>query len=1252
MKPDLPGLAVGPRAASTAWSSRLLIAAGLAAVVLFAAGLSDAAPRARIDDAVQEQLADSGAARVIVKVADASLRQAESAGQAVRGAAARQLARRVMEAVPELRVRHQYGTLPLLAGEVSAAGIDKLAALPEVEGIYPDRPMHALLNQSGPLVGQPQAEGAGFTGKGVGIAIIDTGIDYLHPALGGNDTADFSDVKPGHWAWRFIQAAAEHGIVTGFPGGSYKPATVVTRDQMAVFIARALAGGDEGVAVPTGVAEPSFSDVPETHWAYKYIEYCKDNGIVAGFPDGSYGPATAVNRGQMAVFVARAEAGGDDRVSDGPDTPTFPDVTSEGEWGWTYKYVEYASSQHIVQGYPDGKYHPEIQVTRDQMPVFVARAFALEWSGRVIGGANLTSGAADATDPTDDNGHGTTVAGIAASSDPTYRGMAPGANLIAVKVLDASGTGLSSDVIRGIDWCISNQEGLNIRVINLSVGDGYAWSSHEAADAQPEGVAITAAVEAGMVVAVAAGNEAQTVGLGGISLPAAASDAISVGATKDGGPESVAQPADGITYYSDRGELLTMYAPGSAITGPTKDGGTEFSGEGTSFSSPHVAGAAAALVSMGLTDPREIRARLARSGVPIVDPATGVATPRLDLARALNPPTDGPDLVVTAVTTPTPDILAGATISVGVTVKNQGNATAAATTVVVVASANSVASPQDPEVISAPVPSLAPGQTYSPAGLEGAVNVVAAGDYYLGAYIDDGYQVAETDETNNGLAGMVLQVGLRSARVESVSLPATAHMGQSYPVTVRMRNDGSETWTPGDFALVPARAEDAGLWGVTQVALASPVAPGGEYTFAFSITAPDAAGATPCYWQMAKGGEHFGEIATGAEKSLALDAPTVTQASPTVSDSWVVFEDYSSDTRAVLKAVPRAGGTPLTLPDDIHPTNGWPYPAFEFFRDPYTDHIFPALSGNWLAWMSYDMPLNPDDYSDYWAFQVVAYDLAAPAGTLPLRVNYQTGDGWLPDVDGTRVVWEDYRNDSDRMLDVNPANFLSDNPDIYLADLTQIVDATNRRPKEYPICTAPGPQFAPRISGNLIVWEDWRDLTQGDIYCYDLSVDSDGDGIPNWKDADRPDPDPAERRLTSTTWTEEYPDVSGRTVVWMDFRRDIGASPTVDIYGMDLDTSEELAIATDPQTFRQQPRISGTQVAWEDWRTGLGSVYWCDLATEVTTPLAGGFVDAGVPDISGSSVTYVEYRGTDTESGGDVYSVWLQTLHPYVQVVP
>ena len=90
----------------------------------------------------------------------------------------------------------------------------------------------------------------------------------------------------------------------GYPGGGYQPDLVVTRDQMAVYIARALAGGDE--LVPTGPAEAFFSDVGTDHWAYDYIAYCQVEGIVQGYDNGTYRPEVEVTRDQMAVYVARA----------------------------------------------------------------------------------------------------------------------------------------------------------------------------------------------------------------------------------------------------------------------------------------------------------------------------------------------------------------------------------------------------------------------------------------------------------------------------------------------------------------------------------------------------------------------------------------------------------------------------------------------------------------------------------------------------------------------------------------------------------------------------------------------------------------------------------------------------------------------------------------------------------------------------------------------------------------------------------
>ena len=188
-------------------------------------------------------------------------------------------------------------------------------------------------------------------------------------------TSTFSDVLWDFWAILQIEQTCENAIVVGFPDGTYRPTIPVDRGQMAVYVSRALAGGDEHV--PSGPATPTFLDVDTDHWAYNYIEYAYANDIVIGYPDGTYRPANEVDRGQMAVYMARAISGGDAYVPTGPAVPTFPDVTPTGPWDWCYDHVEYIAEENVTCGYVDGSYHPEYICTRDQMAVFVTRAFRL-----------------------------------------------------------------------------------------------------------------------------------------------------------------------------------------------------------------------------------------------------------------------------------------------------------------------------------------------------------------------------------------------------------------------------------------------------------------------------------------------------------------------------------------------------------------------------------------------------------------------------------------------------------------------------------------------------------------------------------------------------------------------------------------------------------------------------------------------------------------------------------------------------------
>ena len=113
------------------------------------------------------------------------------------------------------------------------------------------------------------------------------------------------------------------------------------------------------------------------------------------------------------------------------------------------------------------------------------------------------------TQPYDDNGHGTHVAGIIAGngydSYGAHAGIAPAAHLVSLKVLDQHGGGVISDVIAAFEWAVANKVAHNIRVINLSVGAAVT----ESYETDPLTLAAKRAVDSGIVVVTAAGNLGQ-----------------------------------------------------------------------------------------------------------------------------------------------------------------------------------------------------------------------------------------------------------------------------------------------------------------------------------------------------------------------------------------------------------------------------------------------------------------------------------------------------------------------------------------------------------------------------------------------------------------------------------------------------------------------------------------------------------------------------------------------------------------------
>lgn len=147
---------------------------------------------------------------------------------------------------------------------------------------------------------------------------------------------------------------------------------------------------------------------------------------------------------------------------------------------------------------------------------------------KVIGWYDVVNGYAA---PYDDNGHGTHVAAIAAGEgddNPRYKGVAPGASLVGIKVLTGGGWGYWSWVITGVNWGVANKNTYGIKVMSLSLG---GWGSSDGTD--PVSVALNNAVNQGIVVTVAAGNAGPQKYT--VSSPAAAANVITVGALADVG---------------------------------------------------------------------------------------------------------------------------------------------------------------------------------------------------------------------------------------------------------------------------------------------------------------------------------------------------------------------------------------------------------------------------------------------------------------------------------------------------------------------------------------------------------------------------------------------------------------------------------------------------------------------------------------------------------------------------------------------
>jgi parallel beta-helix repeat protein len=186
-------------------------------------------------------------------------------------------------------------------------------------------------------------------------------IAFVAPPTGGGSGV-FADVQ-GHWAVAYIEALAKRDIISGFPGGVFKPDDLVTRAQFAAIISKAFTPAPKR---PIG----SFGDINTGFWAYQPIQTSVQGGFMSGYPEGVFRPNQQIPRVQVLVALAN---GLTLTASDPNVLFKFQDATAIP--GYAAGPVAAATERKIVVNYPSvGVLNPNREATRAEVAAFVYQA--------------------------------------------------------------------------------------------------------------------------------------------------------------------------------------------------------------------------------------------------------------------------------------------------------------------------------------------------------------------------------------------------------------------------------------------------------------------------------------------------------------------------------------------------------------------------------------------------------------------------------------------------------------------------------------------------------------------------------------------------------------------------------------------------------------------------------------------------------------------------------------------------------------
>lgn len=173
-------------------------------------------------------------------------------------------------------------------------------------------------------------------------------------ASGASAVNVFPDLPSSDPAYPFVKYLAGKGVVGGYPDGSFHPAGTITRAEVAACLSR-VAGTE--TAMPN---QPSYKDLPPGHWAFNYVENASLNGLLKGYPDGTFHPGAPVTRAEIAAILLRLTK------EEQPKTDLPPEVADVAPGHWARQSIAITLDAGLLTVTRKGCFESEIPATRAQ----------------------------------------------------------------------------------------------------------------------------------------------------------------------------------------------------------------------------------------------------------------------------------------------------------------------------------------------------------------------------------------------------------------------------------------------------------------------------------------------------------------------------------------------------------------------------------------------------------------------------------------------------------------------------------------------------------------------------------------------------------------------------------------------------------------------------------------------------------------------------------------------------------------------